>query len=51
MIAVRMVEMSIDEVVDVVAMGNRLMAAVWSVPMPLIVSAAVMTGSAGCRIR
>ena len=37
-IAVRMVEASVDQVIKVVSMRNRLMATAWAMPMRLIMS-------------
>ena len=51
MIAVRMVEASVDQVIKVVAMRNRLMAAAWTVAMRLIMSGSTMLWVAPIRIR
>jgi hypothetical protein len=40
--AVRVVEMSIHQVINMVAMGHRVMAAAWAVAVLLIVGAALM---------
>lgn len=47
MIAVRMMQMSSHQVIDVIAVGNRLMAAAWAMNMPRLVAAAVVRGRAG----
>jgi len=44
-IAVRMVEASVDQVIRVVLMRNRLMAAAWAMPMRLLMSGSAMLGS------
>jgi hypothetical protein len=44
--AVRMVEMAVHQVVDMVAVGHRLMAAARSVPVLAIMAAAIMVGRA-----
>jgi hypothetical protein len=48
--AVRMVEMPVHQVVDMVAVGHRLMAAARSVPVLAIMVAAIMVGRAPVRI-
>jgi hypothetical protein len=50
MAAVRMVEVSVDEVVDVIAMRNRFVAAAGAMPMAGIVSGASMIRRASRRI-
>lgn len=49
-IAVRMVKMSVNEIVDVVAMRHRLVSAAWTVNVLGIVSPASMSGRAPGRI-
>ena len=44
--AVRMVEMAVHQIVDMVAMGHRLMAAARSVPVLTVMAAAIMIGRA-----
>ena len=51
MIAVRMVEASVDQVIKVVAMRNRLMAAARTMAMRLIMSGSTMLWVAPVRIR
>ncbi len=50
MIAVRMVEMSIDQIVDMVAMGNRFMTAARPMDMGGVMAAAMVIGGATLRI-
>lgn len=50
-IAVRVVEVSGDQIVDVVAMRHRLVAAVVAVLMAALVAAAVVIGGAGGGVR
>ena len=50
MIAVGMMQMPIDQVVDVIAVGNRLVAAAGAVNMSRFVATAVVPRSAGSRI-
>lgn len=50
MIVVRMMKMSIDQVVDVLAMGHRFMTTVGSVYVPLRMTRALMFGRAIVRI-
>jgi hypothetical protein len=47
----RMVEMPVDQVVNVIAVGNLLMPAVGAADVSLIVPTAVMIGRAAVRIR
>ena len=49
-VAVRMVEMTADKVVDVVAVRNRRMAAIRTVHVSLFMGAAIVFGSAAGRI-
>jgi hypothetical protein len=49
-IAVRMVEASVDQVIKVVPMRNRLMATAWAMPMRLIMSGSAMLWIAPIRI-
>ena len=51
MIAVRMVEASVDQVVKVIPMRNRLMAAARAMPMPLTMSGSTMLWITPIRIR
>ena len=51
MIAVRMVQVSVDEVVGVIPMRNGFVTAARSVPMSRIVSATAVLGGAPIRIR
>jgi hypothetical protein len=44
--AVRMVEMAVHQIVDMVAVGHRLMAAARSVPVLTVMAAAIMIGRA-----
>ena len=48
---VRMVKMTGDEVVDVIAMGHRLVAAVGTMDVGAVVGAALVAGRAVGRIR
>jgi hypothetical protein len=50
MIAVRMVEAPVDEVIDMVSMGYRLMAAIWTMPMRCIVPSRRLVGRAAIRV-
>jgi hypothetical protein len=50
MIAVGMVQVSIDQIIDVAAMGNRLMTAARAMPMRRIMAAAAMIGRAALGI-
>lgn len=50
MLAVRMVEVTFDQIVDVISMGNGLMATVRTVLMRCLVGAAVMFRSAIRRV-
>jgi hypothetical protein len=45
-IAVRVVKVAVHQVIDVVAVRHRFMAAAGAVPMSLVVLAAIMVGSA-----
>lgn len=49
-IAVRMVQMAIDEIIDMVAVRHRLVAATGAVLMPNLVTAAIMIGRAALRV-
>jgi hypothetical protein len=51
MIAVRVVQVSIDQIVDMVAMWHRFMTATGTVPMSRIMSAAAVLQRAAIRIR
>ena len=42
MVAVRMVQVAVDQVVDVIVMGDRGMAAVGAMLVALVVSAAIV---------
>ena len=46
MLVVRMVQVTVDQVIDVVAMGDRLVTAVGAVGMASVVAGAVVVGSA-----
>lgn len=46
----RMMQVAIHKVIDMIAVGDGLVSAAWPVNMPLIVSSAVMTRRAGFRI-
>lgn len=50
MFAVRMVQVSIDQIIDVAAMGNRLMTTAWAMAMRRIMAAAAMIGRAALRV-
>ena len=50
-VAVRMVQVAVDEVVDVVAMRDSLVAAVRTMDVPWFVTAAGVSRSAGLGIR
>ena len=49
-VAVRVVQVAIDEVVNVVAMRHRFMTAAGAVNVPGFVAAAVVVGRAGVRV-
>jgi hypothetical protein len=51
MVAVRMVQVAIDEIIDVIAMGNGFVAATWTMHMVLRVASAVMARCARRWIR
>ena len=50
-VAVRMVQVSVDQIVGVIAMRHRFVTAAWSVPMNRIVSAAAVLRGAPIGIR
>jgi len=50
MIAVRMVQAPVDEIIDMVSMGDRLMAAIWTMPMRCIVPFRRLVGRAAIRV-
>ena len=50
MVAMRMVQASIDQIINMVPVGNRLMAASWAMPMRLIMSGSAMLWIAPIRI-
>lgn len=50
-VAVRMMQMPVHKIIDMVAMRNRGMSAIGAVPMALVVSAAGMRRRALCGIR
>lgn len=50
MVRVRVVQVAVDEVVDVVAMRHRLMPATGAVLVPRLVSLAAMLGRAAIRV-
>lgn len=50
MVPVRVVQVAVDEVVDVVAMRHRLMPATGAVLVPRLVSLAAMLGRAAIRV-
>ena len=49
-VPVRVMEMTVDEIVDVVAVGHRLVSAAGAVDMALLVTGASVLGGAGGRI-
>lgn len=51
MIAMRMMQVAIDQIVDVIAVGHRLMAAAGAVDMARFVPGAVVVGGAGIGVR
>ena len=50
MIAVRMVQASIDQIIDMITMGDRLMAAIWTMPMRCLVPLRRLVGRAPIRV-
>ena len=50
MVAVRMVQVALNQIVDVVAVGNGLVAAAVTVPVALVVHAAIVVGRAAGRV-
>jgi hypothetical protein len=50
MIAVRMMQVAVDQVVDMVAVRHRFVPASWSVDMPRLMPAAVVSGRTLVRI-
>jgi len=50
MIAVGMVQVTLHEVIDVIAVGHRLVAAAWAVTVSLGMPSARMVGRAGVRV-
>jgi hypothetical protein len=50
MTSMGMVQMTVDKIVDMVAVRNGLVSATWSVNVPALVAAASMTGGACVRI-
>jgi hypothetical protein len=50
-VAMGMMQMAIDEVIDMIAMRHRLVAATGTVAVSLIMTAALMLGGAGIGVR
>ena len=50
MIAVRMVQAPVDEIIEMVSMGDRLMAAIWTMPMRCLVPFRRLVGRAAIGI-
>jgi hypothetical protein len=50
MIAVRMVQAPVDEIIEMVSMGDRLMAAIWTMPMRCLVPFRRLVGRAAIRV-
>lgn len=50
MIAVRMVQAPVDEIIDMVSMGDGLMAAIWAMPMRCIVPFRRLVGRAAIGV-
>lgn len=50
MIAVRMVQVAVDQVIDMVAVGNRFVAAAGTVAVGLVVSVALVFRGAAVRV-
>jgi hypothetical protein len=49
-IAVQMVQVAINEIIDMVAVRHRLVAAIRAVPVSTLVTAAIMVGCAALRV-
>jgi hypothetical protein len=50
MIAVGVVQVALDEIIDMVAVGHRLVAAIWAVFVRDLVTAAIVVGRAALRV-